>query len=110
MSTLPFWIAIPVALLLVASGVLTVTGSLGLLRLPSFYSRIHAPTLGNTLGTFFILVASILVSSYLEQRLIIHQLLITLLLVISSPVTAVLLMRASILRTVAKRKPDDKLT
>ncbi|NYT86764.1 monovalent cation/H(+) antiporter subunit G [Pollutimonas harenae] len=106
MNTLPIWVSIPVALLLVISGVLTLTGSLGLLRLPTFYSRIHAPTLGNTLGVFCVLVASILVSSALEQRLIIHQILITVFLVISSPVTAMLLMRAGIKR---KLREEERL-
>lgn len=106
MDTLPIWISIPVALLLIISGVLTLTGSLGLLRLPTFYSRIHAPTLGNTLGVFCVLVASILVSSFLEQRLIVHQILITVFLVITSPVTAMLLMRAGIKR---KLREEERL-
>ncbi|AEC19159.1 putative monovalent cation/H+ antiporter subunit G [Pusillimonas sp. T7-7] len=105
-DTLPIWITIPVALLLIISGVLTLTGSLGLLRLPTFYSRIHAPTLGNTLGVFCVLVASILVSSFLEQRLIVHQILITVFLVITSPVTAMLLMRAGIKR---KLREEERL-
>src|SRR5690606_15118560 len=37
LPALPFWLAIPVSLLLVLSGILTLTGSLGLLRLPTFY-------------------------------------------------------------------------
>lgn len=98
MSQLPLWVAIPVAILLVISGLLTVTGSLGLLRLPTFFARTHAPTLGNTLGVFCILVASILTASTLEQRVIVHQILITIFLVITSPVTAMLLMRAGIKR------------
>lgn len=98
MDTLPIWVAIPVALLLLASGFLTLTGSLGLLRLPTFYTRIHAPTLGNTLGVFGVLLASILVSSTLEERYVVHQILITVFLVITSPVTAMLLMRAAIKR------------
>ncbi len=98
MDNLPIWVAIPVALLLLASGFLTLTGSLGLLRLPTFYTRIHAPTLGNTLGVFGVLLASILVSSTLEERYVVHQILITVFLVITSPVTAMLLMRAAIKR------------
>lgn len=98
METLPFWAAIPAALLLVASGILTLTGSVGLLRLDTFYRRIHAPTLGNTLGVFFVLLASILIASALEHRFVVHQILITLFLVITSPVTAMLLMRAAIRR------------
>src|SRR3546814_11177253 len=66
--------------------------------LPSFYSRIHAPTLGNTLGVFSVLLASILVSSTLEGRYVVHQILITVFLFITSPVTAMLLMRAAIKR------------
>ncbi|HUH59831.1 MAG TPA: monovalent cation/H(+) antiporter subunit G [Candidimonas sp.] len=97
-DTLPLWVAIPSAILLVIGGIVTLTGSLGLLRLPTFYMRIHAPTLGNTMGVFCVLLASILVSSTLEQRLVVHQVLITLFLVITSPVTAMLLMRAAIRR------------
>ena len=98
MHNLPAWVAIPVALLLVISGLLTLTGSLGLLRLPTFYTRIHAPTLGNTLGVFGVLVASMLLSSALQERFVVHQILITLFLVITSPVTTMLLMRAAIKR------------
>lgn len=96
--TLPLWVAIPVAALLVISGFITLTGTIGLLRLPTFFSRIHAPTLGNTLGVFCVLVASILTASYIEQRIVVHQILITFFLVITSPVTAMLLMRAAIKR------------
>ena len=106
-DTLPLWVSIPAALLLIISGILTLTGSLGLLRLPTFYSRIHAPTLGNTLGVFCVLVTSILVSSSLEHRLVMHQILITVFLVITSPVTAMLLMRAGIKR---KLREEEKLS
>jgi multicomponent K+:H+ antiporter subunit G len=109
MTELPAWVAIPVSILLVISGFLTLTGSLGLLRLKSFYTRIHAPTLGNTLGVFCVLVASVLVSSTLEQRVVVHQFLITVFLVITSPVTATLLMRAAIKRNVdpSVQQPKD---
>lgn len=99
-ETLPLWISIPAAMLLVFSGFITLTGSLGLLRLSNFYRRIHAPTLGNTMGVFCVLVASILIASTIEQRVIVHQVLITVFLVITSPVTAMLLMRAAIKRDV----------
>ncbi|MFA5522385.1 MAG: monovalent cation/H(+) antiporter subunit G [Castellaniella sp.] len=101
---LPFWIALPVALLLLLGGVIAFTGSLGLLRLPTFYTRIHAPTMGNTMGVFCVLVGSLLLVSWQEHRLLLHHLLITLLLVITSPVTAVLLMRAAIRRKVGREQ------
>ena len=49
-ADLPTWAALLTSLFLLLGAVLTLIGSLGLLRLGSFYDRIHAPTLGTTLG------------------------------------------------------------
>lgn len=97
-ADVPLWAALPAALLLVCGGLLTLVGSLGLLRLDSFYARIHAPTMGSTLGAGCVLIASMLVSSALAQRPVIHEILITLFILITSPVTAMLLMRAAMFR------------
>ena len=92
------WFALSAALLLICGGLLTLVGSLGLLRLDTFYARIHAPTMGNTLGAGCVLLASILVSSALAQRPVIHEVLITVFILLTSPVTAMLLMRAAVFR------------
>jgi multicomponent K+:H+ antiporter subunit G len=89
------WVAVPAAALLVGAGLLTLVGSLGLLRLKSFYARMHAPTMGATLGTGCVLVASMLVTSAVTDRLVIHELLIAAFLTMTAPVTAILLMRAA---------------
>jgi multicomponent K+:H+ antiporter subunit G len=60
MTGLPAWAALLTALLVLLGAGLALTGSLGLLRLGSFYERVHAPTLGATLGTGCIVAASIL--------------------------------------------------
>ena len=44
LETLPLWAAIPAAAFLVLGASLALIGSFGLLRLPTFYERIHAPT------------------------------------------------------------------
>ncbi|MHB0982872.1 MAG: monovalent cation/H(+) antiporter subunit G [Thiobacillus sp.] len=93
------WAALPAAFLLVCGGLLTLVGSLGLLRLEVFYARIHAPTMGSTLGAGCVLIASMLVSSAVAGRPVIHELLITVFILITSPVTAMLLMRAAMHRT-----------
>lgn len=98
-SDVPLWAALPAAFLLICGGLLTVVGSLGLLRLREFYARIHAPTMGSTLGTGCVLIASMLTSSALAERPVIHELLITVLILITSPVTAMLLMRAAMFRS-----------
>lgn len=88
------WLAGGVALLLIASGVLAVIGSIGLLRLPGFYARMHAPTLGATLGLIFAIAASILLSLGSGTRAVWHELLLVFFVALSAPVTAMLLMRA----------------
>jgi multicomponent K+:H+ antiporter subunit G len=88
-------VAVPAAVLLVCGGLLTLIGALGLLRLKSFFARMHAPTMGATLGTGCVLFASMLVSSAVSDRLVIHELLIAAFLTMTAPVTAILLMRAA---------------
>ena len=99
LETLPAWAAIPAALLLILGGVSTVIGSLGLVRLASFFQRMHGPSMGNTLGTGCVLISSILVSSALANRPVVHELLITVFVVTTAPMTAMLLMRAAVNRS-----------
>lgn len=96
---LPLWATLPASLLLILGGLLTVIGSLGLLRLPTFFARMHGPSMGNTLGTGCVLIASMIASSALLHRPLMHEILITVFIVIASPVTAMLLARAAMYRT-----------
>ena len=95
LADIPLWLALPAAVLLVLGGILTVLGTLGLLRLKDFYARLHAPTMGATLGTGCVLIASMLISSGLAGSPRIHELLITVFLVTTAPITTILLMRAA---------------
>jgi multicomponent K+:H+ antiporter subunit G len=97
-ADLPAWAALPTALLLLLGAGLALTGSLGLLRLGSFYDRIHAPTLGTTMGISCVLLASMLFFSVLQTRLVLHELLIAVLMVVTTPVTLMLLARAALYR------------
>jgi multicomponent K+:H+ antiporter subunit G len=96
---LPTWVAATAAVLLICGGTLALIGSFGLLKLPNFYMRMHAPSMGNTLGAGCILLASILVSSALAGRIVVHEALITLFMVLTAPVSAMLIMRGAIYRT-----------
>ena len=95
---LPLWVTIPGTVLLVTGGLLVLVGAIGLLRLPDFFSRMHPPTMGTSLGTGCVLVASMLVSSALLGRPVVHELLITLFVIVTAPVTAMLLVRAGLYR------------
>ena len=95
---LPLWAALPVSILLVTGGLLALIGSLGLLRLPDFASRMHGPTMGNTLGLGCVLLALTLAASAQAHQPLLQALLIAPLVVMSSPATALLLMQAGIYR------------
>src|SRR6185312_5631243 len=70
-------VAALVALLVLLGAMLALIGSVGLLRLRTFYERIHPPTMGTTLGVGFTLVASMLLFSVLESRPVVHEIVIT---------------------------------
>lgn len=95
---LPPWAAILVAILVIAGAGLTLTGSIGLLRVKSFYDRLHPPTMGSSGGTLLIVAASILCFSVLRSRLSVHELLIALFVTLTTPVTFMLLARAALYR------------
>lgn len=101
-AELPLWVTVPGTLLLIAGGLLVAIGSLGLLRMRDFPSRMHPPTMGATLGTGCVLIASMLVSSALLGHPVVHELLITLFIVVTAPITAILLMRAAVHRDRAR--------
>ncbi len=97
-ETLPLWAAIPAAVLLVVGAAFTLVGSFGLLRLHSFYERIHAPTLGTSVGIACILLASMLVFSVLHTRPVLHEIVVGVFVLVTTPVTLMLLSRAALYR------------
>lgn len=99
MNPLVEWAA--AALILVASFFLLV-GALGLARLPDFYMRLHAPTKASTLGVGGMLLASMLVAAALG-RLGAAELLITLFVFVTAPVSANLMAQAALHLSVASR-------
>ena len=97
-AELPWFAAVPVALLMLIGAGLTLAGSIGVLRLKSFYERLHAPTLGTSYGMGCILIASMIFFSVLQTRIVIHEILIGVFIVLTTPVTLMLVARASLHR------------
>ena len=87
-----------VAALLLASGVLVLVAAIGLVRLPDFFQRMHAPAIATTLAAWSVALASIVHFSMLEARASLHVWLIVVLLAITAPVTTLLLARAALFR------------
>lgn len=105
-AELPAWAAIVVAIFLVLGAGLTLLGCLGLVRLRSFYDRIHAPTLGASWGTASIVMASMVFFTVLEARPVLHEILIGIFVTATTPVTLMLLGRAALYRDRAEGRPE----
>ena len=85
------------ALLLIGAA-FALIGSIGLVRLPDVFMRLHAPTKATTLGVGGVLVGSIVLLAGETGSLAIKELLITVFLFITAPVSAHLMARAAIRR------------
>jgi multicomponent K+:H+ antiporter subunit G len=81
-----------------AVAVFTFIGSRGLYHLRDGYTRLHGPTKATTLGVGCLLVASSIVFSVTGEALSLHEILVSLFLFITAPVSAHLLAKAALHR------------
>jgi multicomponent K+:H+ antiporter subunit G len=96
------------AVLILISSFFLLVGAIGLARFPDFYMRLHAPTKASTLGVGGILIASMLVTLD-HGRPGVAELLITLFVFVTAPVSANLMAQAALhlaLPSRAKLPPD----
>ena len=84
---LPLWAEIVTAVFAVLGAAFAAIGSFGLIRLPTFFRRIHAPTLGSTLGAWCITLATTVYFSVQGGHLFLHAVLIAFFVALSAPWT-----------------------
>lgn len=87
---------IVISLLLLTGGAFALLGSIGLARLPDFFTRLHGPTKSTTLGVGAVVLASLVSLAAGESSIGLRELAISLFLFITAPVTAHLLAKAAI--------------
>ena len=92
---LPFWAELIAAALLVTGGVFALVGAIGMLRFRDFFMRLHAPTTASTLGVGGVLLASIVVHG-VRGQFGWYELLITLFVFVTAPVSANLMAKAAL--------------
>ncbi|MFT6328430.1 MAG: multicomponent K+:H+ antiporter subunit G [Bermanella sp.] len=90
-----FTVELIISVFLILGGLFVLVGSIGLIRLQDFYVRLHAPTKATTVGLGCILIASIVYMYHMQGYVSINELLITLFLVITAPVTAHILAKVA---------------
>jgi multicomponent K+:H+ antiporter subunit G len=77
-----------IAGLLVLAGIFGIVGSFGLVRLPDTMTRLHAPTKATTLGVGGVLIASMAYFWVYDDVLSWQELMITMFLFLTAPITA----------------------
>lgn len=89
---------IVISVFIVAGGIFGLIGSIGLVKLPSQMSRLHSPTKATTLGVGGVLIASMMNAYAMRGEFSFHELLITLFLFLTAPITAHFIAKAYIHR------------
>jgi multicomponent K+:H+ antiporter subunit G len=93
---------------IVVGGAFTLIGSIGLARLPDFYTRLHGPSKASTLGVGSMLLGSLLQFNAAGQFGL-KEVLITFFIFVTTPVSAHLLSKAALkarLKSVAALPTD----
>lgn len=84
-----------VSIFLILGGFFALAGSIGLFRLRDFFTRLHGPTKATTLGVGSLAIASAIYFTFYKEGISLHEVLITLFLFITAPVSAHFLGRAA---------------
>jgi len=109
-AQLPGWAALIVSLLLIVGSSIVLIGALGLVRLRTFYQRIHGPAITVSLGAGSLLLASMLYFTVARSRPVVHELIITVFVLLTAPVVSIMIMRAAVYRDLRARKADAGVT
>ncbi len=81
-------IEILISAFLVIAGIFGIVGSFGMIKLKETMQRLHAPTKATTLGVGGVLIASMLYFGLVKGELSFHELMITLFLFLTAPISA----------------------
>lgn len=84
--------------LIVLGGCFALVGSWGLVRLPSLMERLHGPTKATTLGLGAMLVASVLWFQLGKGQWTTHELLVSVFLFVTAPISANMIAKVHLLR------------
>lgn len=98
LHAIPDWAGAIVAFLLVLGATMVLIGALGLLRLRTFYQRMHGPAITITLGTGSILLASVVYFTAAQARPVVHEAIIAAFVMATAPVVSMMIMRAAVYR------------
>ena len=85
-----------VSILLLVGGSLILIGSIGLVKMPDFFMRLHGPTKATTLGMACLLIAAMVYYSSTTDSLSFKEILISVFLLITAPISGYILIKSAI--------------
>ena len=92
------FIEIMVSALILLGSAFALLGSIGLARLPDFFTRLHGPTKATTLGVGAMVLASSVFFTATQPGFSLHEIAVMVFLFITAPVSAHLLAKAALHR------------
>lgn len=101
-----------ISILLLIGGSFVLIGSIGLVTMPDFFMRLHGPTKATTLGMAALLTASMVFFSTTEAGLSVKEVLISLFLLLTAPISAYMMIKSAIhhkLETIERTQGKDNI-
>jgi multicomponent K+:H+ antiporter subunit G len=90
------WVEYLISFLVLVGAAFTLLGSIGLARLPDFFMRVHGPTKTTTLGVGAMVMASAIYFTVTGDGVSLHEVVATVFLFITAPVSAHMLTKAAL--------------
>lgn len=109
MAAAPFWVEVLVGVLLIVSGVFTLSSAVGIVRFNSFFQRMHPTALAYSFSAWIVTLASIVYFSAVETSVTVHPWLIIVFLSITVPVTTIFLARTNFFRNRISKEPETEV-
>lgn len=93
-----------ISVLIVFGGLFGLVGSFGLIKLRNTMQRLHGPTKATTVGIGCVLIASMVYAVAIKGSVSFHELLITLFLFLTAPITANFIAKTYMIRRLNKNE------
>jgi multicomponent K+:H+ antiporter subunit G len=85
-----------ISILLLIGGFFILVGSIGLVKMPDFFMRLHGPTKATTLGMASLLTAAMVLFSTTQAGFSVKEILISLFLLLTAPISAYMMIKSAI--------------
>lgn len=101
-----------ISILLLIGGFFVLVGSIGLVKMPDFFMRLHGPTKATTLGMASLLTAAMVLYSTTQINMSLKEILITVFLLLTAPISGYMMIKSAIhhkLDSIERTKGKDNI-